>query len=125
MKNRVLGLGGHHGRLPWPASAKAERLKGDIRLLFTAIDCAAGKRISDVTLVRVSSKKFIDYRVRIEVVMISAIEVDGPDEKGRILENVSLIFSRCTWEFHDTNPDGSLGPAIIKKFDLKLNGEIY
>jgi len=97
----------------------------DIASPFLNIYCAAGKRISDVTLVRVSSKKFIDYRVRIEDVMISAIEVDGPDEKGRILENVSLIFSRCTWEFHDTNPDGSLGPAIIKKFDLKLNGEIY
>ena len=96
----------------------------DIASPFLNIYCAAGKRISDVTLVRVSSKKFIDYRVRIESVMISAIEVDGPDEKGRILENVSLIFSRCTWEFHDTNPDGSLGPAIIKKFDLRLNSEI-
>ena len=97
----------------------------DIASPFLNIYCAAGKPISDVTLVRVSSKKFIDYRVRIEVVMISAIEVDGPDEKGRVLENVSLRFSRCTWEFHDTNPDGSLGPAIIKKFDLKLNREIY
>jgi len=109
MKNRVLGLGGHHGRLPWPASAKAERLKGDIRLLFTAIDCAAGKRISDVTLVRVSSKKFIDYRVRIEGVMISAIEVDGPDEKGRILENVSLEFSSLAYSRVEAAADARRG----------------
>jgi type VI protein secretion system component Hcp len=122
-----LGIGsdGVSGRKNAPKSLMVITKVVDIASPFLNIYCLAGTSISDVTLVRVSSKKFIDYRVRIESVMISAIEVDGPDEKGRILENVSLEFSSCTWEFHDTNPDGSLGPAIIKKFDLKLNREIY
>jgi type VI secretion system secreted protein Hcp len=97
----------------------------DIASPILNVYCLTGKLISDVTLVRVSRPPFIDYRVRIESVMISAIEVDGLDEKGRILENVSLDFASCTWEFHDTKPDGSLGPPIIKKFDFKAKQEIY
>jgi type VI protein secretion system component Hcp len=97
----------------------------DIASPFLNIYSLTGKLISDVTLVRVSPAQSIDYRVIINNVMISAIEVDGLDEKGRILENVSLDFAICTWEFHDTKPDGSLGPLIRKKFDFNLMQEIY
>ena len=96
----------------------------DVASPFLNIYCLTGKLISDVTLVCVSKVKTFDYRIRIESVMISAVEVDGLDEKGRILENISLDFDSCTWEFPNKGPDGSVNNIIIKKFDFKLNKEI-
>jgi type VI secretion system secreted protein Hcp len=83
------------------------------------IYCLTGRFIPDVTLV--CYVPGINYRVIMNDVMISAIEVVGPDEKGRILENVSLDFARCTWEFHNINPDGSPGTITKKEFDFRSN----
>jgi type VI protein secretion system component Hcp len=118
-----VGSGGDSGEKNTPKSPLVIIKVVDNASPILNIYCLTGRFIPDVTLV--CYVPGINYRVIMNDVMISAIEVVGPDEKGRILENVSLDFARCTWEFHNINPDGSPGTITKKEFDFRSNKVTY
>jgi type VI secretion system secreted protein Hcp len=86
--------------------------------------CASGEHIKNASLVcRKAGKEQQEYlKVTFSDLMVSSYQTNGSLGDALPSEQVSLNFSKVEIEYKEQKPDGSLGGAIKKFYDLKSRG---
>ena len=83
--------------------------------------CATGQHIKDATFTGRKAGKgqqeFLTFKFR--DVLISSYQIGGADELP--FDQVSFNFAKIEVEYKPQKPDGSLGPGIQFKYDLKAH----
>ena len=83
--------------------------------------CATGQHIKDATFTGRKAGKgqqeFLTFKFR--DVLISSYQIGGAEELP--FDQVSFNFAKIEVEYKPQKPDGSLGPGIQFKYDLKAH----
>ena len=86
--------------------------------------CATGQHIKMATLSgRKAGKSQQDYLTfKFHDVLVSSIETGGSESADVVpTDQVSFNFAKLEVDYKQQNPDGSLGPAVQFRYDLKAN----
>jgi len=86
--------------------------------------CATGHHIKDATIThRKSGKGQQEYLiVKLNDVIVTGVAHGGSGETGQS-ENVTLGFTKVSFEYKPQKPDGSLDAGIFFKYDIKAQKE--
>ena len=63
------------------------------------------------------------YTLRVEPVQVTSVSLGGSGGEDRLIENVSLNFSKVEWCYSEQLEDGSLEPPICRGWDIAANIE--
>lgn len=116
------GGGGGAGRATFSDLTFTHRVDRASPELWKA--CATGKHIRDATLtVARSGAGAQDYMTikLADVVVTSAALADTAADALAPIETVGLQFAKVEYAYRPQKADGSLGPAVEFRFDLKKN----
>jgi type VI secretion system secreted protein Hcp len=85
--------------------------------------CATGQHIKLATLtVRKAGKGQQEYLVfKFHDLLISSYQTGGAEGTDGTTDSCSFNFAKMEMEYKPQKPDGSLGPAVNFKYDLKSN----
>jgi type VI secretion system secreted protein Hcp len=86
--------------------------------------CATGQHIKTVTLTgRKAGKDQLEYlSFKFHDVLVSSFQTGGSEHADSVpSDQVSFNFAKIEVEYRPQKPDGSLGPAVQFKYDLKAN----
>jgi type VI secretion system secreted protein Hcp len=88
-----------------------------------ALACCAGKHFKDAVLVvRKAGDKPVEYlKIKMEVVLISAVSTGGSGGEDRLTENVTLNFSKVSLDYVPQDDKGAPGTAIPMTWDISTN----
>jgi len=84
--------------------------------------CATGAHLKEATIThRKAGKGQQEYLIiKMNDIIITGVSL-GDNSGGAGSENVSLAFAKVDLEYRPQNPNGTLGPGIHFKFDIKAN----
>ena len=87
--------------------------------------CATGEHIKEATIsVRKAGKEQHEYLIiKMSDVIITGVAPSGAGNDAGVAEHVALKFSKVHLEYKPLKADGTLGPGVDFKFDLKANKE--
>ena len=88
--------------------------------------CATGEHIKEATIsVRKSGKGQLEYLIiKLKEIFVTNVSPSGGSgEAADVSEHVGLKFANVHVEYKPVKPDGTLGPGVEFKFDLKANKE--
>ena len=87
--------------------------------------CASGQHIKEAKLtMRKAGKTPQEYLiVTLNDVIVTGVTHNGNGSDTGMLEQVALNFAKVAIEYKPQEDDGSLGPAVTFKFDIKANKE--
>ncbi|HXJ52527.1 MAG TPA: type VI secretion system tube protein Hcp [Burkholderiales bacterium] len=85
-----------------------------------AMACATGEHIKEALLtVRKAGKGQQEfYHIKLADLLISSVHQSGADGQA-LTENVSINFSKISFDYKPQKQDGTLGPAVSFKYDVK------
>jgi type VI secretion system secreted protein Hcp len=88
-----------------------------------ALACCAGKHFKDAVLVvRKAGEKPVEYlKIKMEVVLISAVSTGGSGGEDRLTENITLNFSKVSLDYVPQDDKGAPGTAIPMAWDIGSN----
>ncbi len=84
--------------------------------------CATGTHIKNATLVcRKAGKEQQEYlKVVFNDLLVSSYQTNGTGAAGVIpMDSIALNFSKVEFEYKEQKPDGTLGGAVKKWYDMK------
>lgn len=87
--------------------------------------CATGEHIKEATIsVRKAGKEQHEYLIiKMSDVIITGVSPGGSGDGAGFAEHVALKFAKVHLEYKPLKADGTLGPGVDFKFDLKANKE--
>jgi type VI secretion system secreted protein Hcp len=87
--------------------------------------CATGEHIKDATItVRKAGKDQLEYLIiKMSDVIITGVAPSGSGDRPGGAEHVAMKFAKVHLEYKPQKADGTLGPGVDFKFDLKANKE--
>jgi type VI secretion system secreted protein Hcp len=87
--------------------------------------CATGEHIKEATIsVRKAGKEQHEYLIiKMSDVIITGVAPGGSGDGAGFAEHVALKFAKVHLEYKPLKADGTLGPGVDFKFDLKANKE--
>jgi type VI secretion system secreted protein Hcp len=85
--------------------------------------CASGKHIGNALLTcRKAGGDQQEYmKYKFADLLISSYQTGGSNSAEIPVESISFNFSKIEFEYKEQKPDGSLGGAVVKTWDLKQN----
>ena|SRR5271165_794927 len=88
-----------------------------------ALACCSGKHFKDAVLVvRKAGNKPVEYiKIKMDVVLISAISTGGSGAEDRLTENVTLNFSKVSLDYVPQDDKGAPGTAVPMTWDIAAN----
>ena len=88
-----------------------------------ALACCAGKHFKDaVLIVPKAGDKPVEYiKIKMDVVLISAISTGGSGGEDRLTENITLNFSKVSLDYVPQDDKGAPGTAIPMSWDIAGN----
>lgn len=87
--------------------------------------CLTGKHIGECVLtVRKAGGSPLEYlKITMNDVVVTNVQPAGSKDDERIVENISLSFSKVKQEYTVQNAEGGSGGAVTAGYDIKLNKE--
>lgn len=118
----AVGGGGGSGKANFQDLHFTSRVNKASAILAKA--CATGQHIKKATLiVRKAGKDAQEYyTVTLEDVLVSSYQSGGMDHAGTTdlpTDQFALNYAKIDFEYKPQKPDGSLGAAMVFKYDLK------
>jgi type VI secretion system secreted protein Hcp len=85
--------------------------------------CATGAHLKEGTITRRKAGKGQQEYLIIKMndIIVTGVSLSDSSSGGTGVESVALAFAKVDLEYKPQNPDGSLGPGIHFKFDIKAN----
>ena len=114
------GAGGGAGKATFQDLAFHHGIDKASPRLFAA--CATGEHIKEATIThRKGGKGQQEYLIiKMNDVIITGVALNDTSE-GTPSETVSMVFAKVDFEYKPQNLNGTLGPGIHFKFDIKAN----
>ena len=89
------------------------------------LNCCNGNHVANaVFVIRKSGKDPLEYyTVKMAEVFISSIQWADAGSSERLIESVTLNFSKVNIEYKEQNPDGKAGPSSKVGWNIATNAE--